>query len=245
MNLKGKTGVLSDGRRFTIIKYNEGIVDIDNSKVNDSAVLNIEGEESNLLLFVAANSGYLKFDDSNLTEELLEYYDELITSEKNQVEEAEKAYAERNANKTIAPQRVIDLPGLSKNYLKYMDTSRVYKYSDLERMHNIQIRYNGNGIKVASDEIILLSYLHRENGKLMFGDDFTDDEHFIYCGQDERTNPRAKNNNDAVSNSNSSNKTVHLYISAASNEYYYQGKYKVLRDFFDKNGKRMFELVKF
>lgn len=251
MLLVGKTGILKDGRKFNVVDYQEGIVvnNDDVFEINDWITLNINSKNEKRALYKALNSGNLIFDDPKITEEIKEFYDELITAEKNSIKEVEDTYIERNANRVIehntgTPRRVIDRPGLSNNFIKYMDKTKVYKYSDVEVMHDIQIRYNGNGIKVNKNEIVLLSYLQKENGKLMHGDDFTSDGYFIYCGQNEQTNPRAKNNNDELANSNTTNKTLHLYISAASNEYYYQGKFKVISEINDPSGKRMFKLAK-
>jgi Trp operon repressor len=158
-----------------------------------------------------------------------DYINKLI--EKIAKEREERGAAERAARRAAqeAAERESIITRYDADYhAEHMSTNVVLTYQDVQEKFGIRIAGFGRGANSTADSVVLISSVDPENDNFVYHDRWDNNGDYIFSGEGKVGDQMMTRGNLAIKSAENDNKQIHLFIKESSQEYYYQGVFKLV-----------------
>ena len=168
--------------------------------------------------------------DNDETRDLMEQALVEVKTAKEAAEAVRKAEEEaKKAAKEAADKRAKIVGGFDAGYhAEHLNTDEIYTYQQIETKFGIRIAGFGRGCNLTDDSIVLISSVNPSGEHFVYHDKWDVNGDYIFSGEGRIGDQKLTTRNKEIINAEKNGKVIHLIIKFSSEEYYYQGIFKLV-----------------
>lgn len=119
---------------------------------------------------------------------------------------------------------------------RFLKIDTVYNFKEVERIFGIHVAVFGKGSNPTPNSVVLISVVSRKGDAYVYHDRWAENGDCIFSGEGKSGNQSMKRGNLAINNAAQDGKIIHLLVRFSSDEYFYQGKFKLVDYRYEDDG---------